>query len=376
MNAWKEVTAEELETEAIAAIGLNDFGHPSYREGLEVLLGDFKGTARFDERGAAFARGMLVGTLVQRLRTVQRMGQAGDRHPVEQPWVILSMPRSGTTALHRILCADPAAQGLEHWLGVHPQPRPARQNWQSNPDFETVEAALQASRIATPNVFAQHEMHADMVDECRLLFMQNFANMSYFATATAPNYAEWLWTCDMGPSYAWYNALLELIGNGSPRRWVLKDPSHLMSLDALIKQYPDLRVICTRRSAEDFLPSVSSLVYEARHMFEPETTRQEVAREALGTWSRAAHAITDWRAAHPKIPWVDIELSELRSDPIAVCKRLYSSFDAPFSEDTETAIRSALSEGVHAGATLEKQTLELYGLDRDEIKALYPAEFL
>jgi|GEM_PF-5672916 len=275
-----------------------------------------------------------------------------------------------------MLCADPHAQGLDYWLGMYPQPRPPRGDWPANADYQSVAAQLEARRAASPKVFAQHEMRADMVDECGLLFNQHFANMGFFALATAPNYAEWLWTCDMAPAYRWHRAMLGLIGGSSGRRWVLKDPSHLMSLEAQNHAYPDLKVICTRRSAEVFLPSVSSLVYEARHGFEPETTRETVAHEALGTWSRAAHALEQWQARNPQIPWFDLDLKDLRVDPVAACRAIYDRFGEPFGAATEAAIRDAVTVGVHAGATLEKQTLDLYGLDRDAIRAAFPARFV
>lgn len=376
MNAWKATTTEELEGDAIKIANKSDFGNPGYRTGLAVLLKDFEKTARFSEAGAAAARGMLVGLLVQRLNAQARLTQNPAPAAIKRPWVILSMPRSGTTALHRMLCADPAAQGLNYWLATNPQPRPPIDTWPDNPDFQATAQMLEARRLASPNVFAQHEMRADLVDECGLVFNQHFANMGFFSLATAPNYAEWLWTCDMTSAYEWHSSMLGLIDGGCGKRWVLKDPSHLMSLDALIAAYPDLRVICTRRSPEAFLPSVSSLVYEARQAFEPTTSREVVAREALGTWSRTAHALHRWRAANSHVPWIDVDLHDLKKDPIAACRAIYEAMDEPFTAEAEAAIGAAVKEGVHAGATFDKQTLERYGLDRDEITAAFPQEFL
>ena len=38
----------------------------------------------------------------------------------------------------------PRAQGLEYWLGMHPQPRPPRGEWTRNPDHQQERAALEA----------------------------------------------------------------------------------------------------------------------------------------------------------------------------------------------------------------------------------------
>src|SRR5436190_1412572 len=95
-----------------------------------------------------------------RIRRFYPMGRSpgeGARPPL-RPWFILALPRTGTTALHRLLCADPAAQGLEHWLGLHPQPRPPRDRWAAHPDFRATAARLAAMQAAAPTLFAQHAM--------------------------------------------------------------------------------------------------------------------------------------------------------------------------------------------------------------------------
>ena len=48
---------------------------------------------------------------------------------IERPVFVTGLPRTGTTALHRLLAADPAHQGLELWLAEAPQPRPPRSSW-------------------------------------------------------------------------------------------------------------------------------------------------------------------------------------------------------------------------------------------------------
>jgi hypothetical protein len=60
----------------------------------------------------ARAHAMLVNLLAARLES-QRAPKIHALASVKMPWFILGMPRLGTTALHRLLYADPLAQGLE-----------------------------------------------------------------------------------------------------------------------------------------------------------------------------------------------------------------------------------------------------------------------
>ncbi len=76
---------------------------------------------------------------------------------------MLGLPRTGTTAMQRLLMADPRNQGLECWLGADPQPRSPREMWASDPSFRACRAALAAMRAAAPGVAAIHAMAADPV---------------------------------------------------------------------------------------------------------------------------------------------------------------------------------------------------------------------
>ena len=71
---------------------------------------------------------MLRGALTARLFS-EAAWQAHPEYaqvPIDRPVFVTGLPRTGTTALHRLLAADPAHQGLEMWLAEVPQPRPPR----------------------------------------------------------------------------------------------------------------------------------------------------------------------------------------------------------------------------------------------------------
>jgi len=374
-NAWQPAGVAELEALACAQAGASDFGGSEHREALAVLLEDYAASARLSAEGAAAARAQLVDLLVQRLRSRRAREALRGARPVAKPWFILALPRTGTTALHRMLCADPAAQGLEHWLALHPQPRPPRERWAAHADFRATVARLAAMRAVSPDLFAQHAMEADQVDECRLLLMQSFRSTTFSSTATLPRYERWVLSCDMAPAYAWHRAMLELIDGGRGRRWVLKDSSHLTSLDALVAAYPDLRVVCTRRPAAALLPSIAALVFAAQRAGEPGLETAQVGRDALAYWSRAAWALRDWRLAHPEIPWVDVDQRELRRDPIGICRAIYERFDEPFSREAEAAMRATLA-GLDTGATRGSPTLATFGLEERDVEGAFPAEFV
>lgn len=375
MYNWpKDVTVSALETRASELTGFEDFGTVEYREGLEQLIRSYSENTALTDVSARQCEDALVHILIQRLRSQKQLLAFNHRARLEKPWVILCMPRSGTTALHRLLAADPSSQGLEHWLGQHPQPRPATERAIGNPDYEQTEQTLAAVRRQAPEMFQIHEMAADEVDECSLLFKQSFANMGFFQNAGLPRYEHWLWNADLSEAYARHRAMLELIDGGNARRWILKDPSHLMSLDALRAEYPDLRVICLRRPVDKFLPSVSALVFAARKMAEPAVTRETVGLHQLECWSRCAHELVRWRDQNPDILWCDVELEDLRAQPVNTLQTIYEKLGEPMSMHAREAIQEK-SYSLKAGENRSKPLLTDFGLSKNQVLAAFPEEF-
>jgi len=136
-------TYEDLHASASKVVGLDDFGDPIYEEGLRILLEDYATTAGLTGEGNYLQRTFLRGALVGRLLTVNALSRfpAFVDVPIERPIFVTGLPRSGTTALHRLLCADPGTQGLELWLTEFPHPRPPRDTWESNPIYQGIAAA-------------------------------------------------------------------------------------------------------------------------------------------------------------------------------------------------------------------------------------------
>lgn len=374
-NCTIDFTVATLEQEARSLSGHDRFGPEEYRPALTVLIEALAENPYLSHQGVAQIRAMLVGLLVARLRAQARLETTSGLLPVRKPWFILAMPRSGTTALHRLLCADPAAQGLESWIASNPQPRPPLSAWATHPDYRQTREQLADMRVMAPDLFRMHEMLANEVDECSLVLKQSFASMTFFQSSTAPAYERWLWNADVSGSYSRFREMLSLIDGGHGQRWVLKDPSHIVTLDALHDEFPDLRVICIRRPVEPVIPSVAALVYYARRITEPDVPKELVGHLQLECWSRCAHALIDWRARNPDIPWVDVEMARLRTDPVGTLRTVYEDFGEEFTNEAAASIaeKAAALKAGHTGAPIDP---EEYGLTTAAIRAAFPAEFL
>src|ERR1700682_4303183 len=100
-------TVDDLHASAVKACGLDDFGvdNDNYREALGVLLESFRRDADLTELGSKMNRFFVRNALVARLVSEA----AWEQYPqpadvgIERPIFVTGLPRTGTTALHRVL---------------------------------------------------------------------------------------------------------------------------------------------------------------------------------------------------------------------------------------------------------------------------------
>jgi len=360
---------EELEPIVHAAAthltGLDDFGSPDYLEALRVLLKAYDEEATFSEAGRLGTVGTLINCLIGRLCSEEGWKQHPEclQHAIEQPIVILGLPRTGTTVLHKLLACDPANQALEYWLGCYPQPRPPRQTWANHEHYRRAAEQLDAIYKAKPEVKKIHYMKADEADECRLLLMQDFANVTLQSNATVPSYEQWLYKADMTMAYVRYRDNLKLIGANTPEKhWVLKDPSHMWAMDILLDTFPDVCVVQTHRDACKSIPSVCSLVYEMRCLSEPKVSPALIGEQQAAQWHKVMSQTLEVRRRRGEDNFYDVRFDDFVSDPLNVVRGLYAHLGREFTPDAEKAMARFLAENPQGKHGAHAYRVEQFGL--------------
>jgi Ni/Co efflux regulator RcnB len=336
-------TAEELHASASRITGLADFGADDYRDGLAVLLESYARDAALTPVGTKVARAFLRGALVARLLSEA----AWARHPgyaeagIERPIFVTGLPRTGTTALHRLLAADPAHQGLELWLTEVPQPRPPRETWAGDPAFCRIQAAYERHHVSHPEFLGVHYMAADQVEECWQLLRQSMRSVSYECLAHLPGYSAWLAGQDWAGAYRRHRRNLQLIGlPDRGRRWVLKNPSHLFALDALLRVYPDALVIQTHRSPRAAIASVCSLAAQASAGWSSVFAGEVMGRDQLELWARGLERFTAERARHDPAQFFDVDYAAFAADPAGTVEAVYAYFGLALTGPARAAMRA------------------------------------
>ncbi|MGB6582390.1 MAG: sulfotransferase [Streptosporangiaceae bacterium] len=371
---------EDLHASASKVTGLTDFGPDDYTDGLAVLLESCARDARLTPLGAKMMRAFLRGALTARLFSEA----AWQAHPgyaqvrIDRPVFITGLPRTGTTALHRLLAADPAHQGLEMWLTEVPQPRPPRATWAANPVFGYIQAGHQKYHAEHPEFAAVHYMAADQVEECWQLLRQSMRSISWECLAHLPGYSAWLASQDWTDAYRRHRRNLQLIGlPDAGLRWVLKNPSHLFALDALLRVYPDALVIQTHRDPSTAIASACSLAAQATAGWSTTFTGEVIGRDQLELWASGLERFTAERARHDPAQFFDVSYDDLVADPVGTAEAVYAYFGLPFSGAAAEAMRARLTGGaaspVNWSRSAHRYALADFGLTPADVGARFGA---
>jgi len=364
-------TVDDLRESASRITGLTDFGPDDYSDGLRVLLDSYARDADLTPLGRRVARAGLRGALAARL-----LSEAGwAAHPehaavqIDRPIFVTGLPRSGTTALHRLLTADPAHQGLELWLAEVPQPRPPRETWAGNPAFQRIQAAYQQHHVEHPEFMGVHYTAADTVEECWQLLRQTLRSVAFECLANLPAYSAWLAGQDWTGSYLRHRRNLQLIGlNDAGRRWVLKNPSHLFALDGLLATYPDALVIQTHRVPDAVIGSMCSLSAQATAGWSGAFVGTTIGDSQLELWARGLHQFQATRARYDQARFFDVDYADFTADPVGTVEAVYAHFGLPYSGAAADAIRSLHAEASQGAARpAHRYSLADFGLRAEQV---------
>ncbi len=360
----------QLHDEASERTGFDDFGPDDYKQGFRRLAAHL-GCPDLTESGLAYVREEIVNALAGRLIREDEW----KRHPehagekIEKPLVICGIPRTGTTALHKVMAIDPQFQGLDNWLTSWPKPRPPRQSWSGEQGFRNAVATLERMYAQVPEMKVTHEMVADEVDECLEVLRLDFTANRFPSSFIIPEYDAWYQQQDEKPLYRRLRKTIQLIGLGDRRKWLLKNPGHFAQMEALLDAFPDAQIVITHRDPVKSLPSLCSLLSDLRKMVYKNADSKLLGPRELDYWSAAKASTSAMRSKIPADQIIDIDHSDFHRDPIGTVRSIYEHFGLELSPEVAQNMQAWLDAnpaGKHGAHTYE---VEDYGTSAEQIRA-------
>jgi len=329
LAAKPTLAMQALLDEACSVTGLEDFGDPWFERPLAVLLDALKSEARLNAAGEWTAHKQIVKILADRLWAEQWF----DRHPevlerpMPHPVIIVGPMRSGTTRLHRLLASDHRFSHLRSFETISPVPRPGFVP--GGPDFRVTLAARIArlARLANPRTLTIHPTGPMQPEEELGLLVNSFWSMKHDAMWWVPSYGRWCERQDPAPAYRQLVRLLKLVGwsqqASSLRPWVLKTPQHLLDLPALMRVFPDARVIFTHRDPLAVVGSAASLAWNQTIIYSDHADPARIGAEWLHKTRLQIERMHRDRVAIPRDRQLDVHCEDMDRDWRGTMARIY-----------------------------------------------------
>jgi len=361
---------EWLHENATRISGLTDFGDTAYRDGLRVLLGALNADLQLSKSTRNYAYGWILGLLIARLHTQKHWAEHPEvlAVPIQRPLVITGIPRTGTTALHRLLSVDSQFQTLEYWLAATPMIRPPREKWDAHPLYRARIASIEAHYGETPDLRKSHDMAAAEAEECGIVLMQSFVS-GVWSLCQLPTYAQWQRTQSARDSYRRYVDVLRLIGADDPgRRWLLKDPFHLADIDTLLEVFPDACIIHTHRDPIRAIPSLCNLMHMTRRGLAGEPA--QLGPRHCDYWRMA---LDRTQAAYQKYPkqFFHVDQRQLLTEPLDTVRAIYDYFGFTLSRPAEQRMSEWVERQRNSAQHEPQYAVDSWGVTAAEIGEIF-----
>ena len=365
------MVATDLIETAKRRSGLDDFGEGGFFDALSRLLDSCQDEARLNLVGKIALKTDVLETLCARLQ-MERDRQLYPniaRREIREPLFIVGLPRGGTSVLHRLLGADPEHRCPLMWEVRSPSP-PTRVD-----EKRRVQSATQSCKFfnwLVPTFRHAHTVGAEVPQECVSLMTPTFLSDQFDAMYYVPAYRTWFFRQDLRPAYQYHRRFLQhLQFRRAARRWILKAPTHMFAMPALLSVYPDAVFVQTHRTPVDSMASVSSLVTILRSAFSDAVDPLIVCREAIDYWSETMKKFLRERDRLANNRICDIQYDEIRREPIRAVRRIYEYFGWSLSHEAERRMRVLVASQAKRQSANHRYDLSQFGASADRVLSAF-----
>ncbi len=361
---------DQLILQAREQTGLDDFGWPPYREGLEALAATYDRHV-LDPAGRDRCRERLVTLLATRLRCENAFRTIPEvaEQAITAPIFVTGLPRSGTSALLNLLVEAPENRGVLQWEVHFPDPWPGSRPGDEDPRYRPLAEALERARDSD---FAKmHFIDADTPEECVLLHAFALSGVQLGFEIMLEPYRSWLLGQDLHSLYAYQKQQLQLLNWRNPgQQWMLKAPAHMWGIDAIMAVFPDARFVWCHRDPRAVVPSINSMNRQVMKMYAGDCGHIDAAvmgRSVMEWYAASLERGLASRARLPRELFVDCSQRELVAQPMGVVERVYRAFDLELSDASRAVLQAHVDANPKGKHGRHEYDLATYGLTREMI---------
>lgn len=365
-----------IDTARAAAAGA-DPTPDAFKDNLVLLVDSLNQEGRLSPLGSTAASWMLADALRKRIDISWWWTKEPEIRaaPISSPIFLTGLPRSGTTYFQYLFDREPTMRMLRTWEGDDPCPPPAidRKSAEERRS-RCVEAHRQRPEEDRRAMDAFHLSDPDGPQECVMLLDQTFANAGNYWTFRVPSYFDAVAEkFDLEASYEHHKRALQVLQWQAPaRRWALKWPCHLLSLEEIIRVYPDAIFVVTHRDPVQALASNCSFATYLRGKFSADVDPAEVGAQTRDMIGRHIRKLVDFDQAHANdLRIAHVDYARVVADPQVVMEEVYATLDLELTSsvrDSMAAWRAANPPGKRGTHSYD---LSDYNLVAEEVSEEY-----
>jgi hypothetical protein len=277
--------------------------------------------------------------------------------PVKNPFIILGLPRTGTTLLQRLLSQDPASHGPALWEMFNP----VRIDEPDAPEDREKAARtfVQNLQSTSYGLWAVHTLEVHEADECYFILPIAIDGLN---TDPALKYFDWFQKRSALGDYALHKQYLQAMHyHKTARRWVLKSPLHMPKAEDLLATYPDAQMIWCHRGLSHVIASWTSFVALQRKIAMKRVDAHAVGVAWLKVWQVGLAAAERARAKLSPEQCFDVHYEQLVADPIQMVRTIYRHFGMELSVQAEKAMRDWLDKDKQKQKLGHRYSLDQFG---------------
>ncbi len=353
--------------------GLNDFGSMEFAEGLNILVTAINNEAGLTAENETRYRLALLRLLVNRLRMQRDIA----RHPeildeeILPPVFITSLPRTGSTKLHRLLAATGDFNAMKFWQvfnfarvddgpAVDPDPAP-------DPREALAREFLDWFKTRSSQAHEAHPMYWDEAEEETFLLDASFSSPYWHvAFLEVPSYIEWCLRCDPHQGFNDVRRILQYMQwqyfRGQKRRWILKTPTTLGREGVFDDVFKGTDFIVTHRHPEKIVASSCATVSGTRQLYNDTDYSHATAEHVLYGFGETSQYHLQWRAQHPAEKVLDVRFEDVIGNEMALLATIYRFLGMSFTETSRRNVQAWLDKDARRGRPPGRFTLAEYGV--------------
>ena len=219
--------------------------------------------------------------------------------------MIIGLPRTGTTKLHRLIAAGRGFHELLMWQAYNTAPFPVEAIDGRDPRIRSATDFVQWMATDAAGSHKAHTMIVEGAEEEHHLIEQTFETPTTVSFLPVYDWCHYIERLDKTAMYAHLRACLQYLQwqfhRDTPKRWLLKFPANLGNESCIDRNFGNVKYIVTHRDPWPVMASLARLNAETQRLYCHNPDIKRFSQWGLREFSFEMERHLAWREANPRV---------------------------------------------------------------------------